>query len=440
MFDPALQRSPVMTRRFFTLTPLRPAFWSLVDQGVISIGTFLLNLSLARQLDASEYGIFALLLGAYFLAQHFNASLIYYPLMVRVAGREEERRSDLIFTAVAFTAASSLTFSAIVAASLCAFGHPDIASAAALYFVLWQLQDVLRRSLLAEFRYQAAALGDGVTYMGAAAVVALVASYGSLSLVTALVVMTGMCGLAIVIQIIQRLPISWGMTEPRPLLRNFWTHGKWAFANGLILVVTMQMFPWSLALLQGKIAVAEFQAALNIANVVNPIAFGLSSLILPAVAQAHEHHNIEAAWKAGRKYIVIGATLISLYAVPVMFMPNAALLLFYGPDSPYVNLHLTAAVMVLAVAMNSIADMTSVFFYGIKAAKRLVWMNSVSLGVALLILPLAGAGGVLSCALALAAAKCIRLIALWRLVTQMLSPGLRFFWLRLEWAERGRVP
>jgi O-antigen/teichoic acid export membrane protein len=442
MLDPQFLRRPVIARcrrgKFFGLPPLRAAFWTLVDQGVISLGTFVLNLLLARQLDVSEYGTFALLLGGYFFVQHFNASLIYYPLMMRLARGREERTSDLIFTAVVFTTASSLTFSAIVAAGLCAFGRPDIAAAAALYLVLWQLQDVLRRSLLAEFRHQAATLGDGITYMGAAGAAALLASYHSLSLVTALFAMAGMCGLAIVVQAIQRFPIFLGMKEPQALLRTFLMHGKWAFANGVTLIATIQIFPWALAMLDGQAAVAEFQAALNIANVANPIAFGLCSLILPAVAQAYEEDSIQVAWRAAKTYIVIGAALLSLYVVPVMFVPRAALFLFYGPDSPYANLHLAVPIMVFAVAINSIVDMMSAFLYGVKAAKRAFWMNGLSLGVAALLSPLVGSEGVAACALALAAAKTIRLMAAWRLVTRMLSPGIRFFWWRFEWADGGR--
>jgi hypothetical protein len=134
---------------------LQGVFWTLADQGAISLGTFLLNLQLARQLDVSEYGTFALLLGGYFLVQHFNTSLIHYPLILRLTGKEE-RTSDLILISVALTAASSFAFSAIMVACLSAFGRPDIAAAAALYLLLWQLQDLLRRTLLAEFRHRAA--------------------------------------------------------------------------------------------------------------------------------------------------------------------------------------------------------------------------------------------------------------------------------------------
>jgi O-antigen/teichoic acid export membrane protein len=405
---------------------LQGAFWTLLDQGTISLGTFLLNIQLARQLDVSEYGIFALLLGGYFLVQHFNASLIYYPMMLGLAAGKEERTSDLIFISVALTAASSFAFSAIVAACLYAFGHSHIAAAAALYLVLWQLQDLLRRALLAEFRHQAAILGDGITYFGAAGAIAVLASYHSLSLVTALFSMSGACALAIAVQAIQRAPIFLRIRVPQESLWTFWMCGKWAFVNGVILIATIQIFPWTLAMLDGPSAAAGFQAVLTIANIANPITFGLGNMIFPAVAQAYKKNSIRNAWRAAKTYIVIGAALLSLYVVPVMIMPRTTLFLFYGEDSPYANLHQAVSIMVLAAAINSVADMMSMFLYGVKAVKLAVWMNGISLGVAALLLPFVGSQGVAACALALSAAKTIRLMTAWRLITRMLSSGVRF--------------
>jgi hypothetical protein len=109
---------------------------------------------------------------------------------------------------LALIAASSFAFSAILVACLSAFGRQDIAAAAALYLVLWQLQDLLRRPLLAEFRHQAAILGDGITYVGAAFSIAVLASYHSLSVATALFAMAGARALAIAVQAIHAIESS----------------------------------------------------------------------------------------------------------------------------------------------------------------------------------------------------------------------------------------
>jgi O-antigen/teichoic acid export membrane protein len=396
-------------------------FWTLLDQGAISLGTFLVNVQLARQLDAPEYGTFALLLGGFFLVQHFNASLIYYPLMLKLAGGKQERSSDLVFVSLILTTLSTSAFSAVVTACLIVFGHSEIALAAAVYLMLWQLQDALRRALLAQFSHQMAAITDSITYIGAAAGIAILAASHSLSVSNAVFAMAGTCALAIVVQLFQRPPTFPRDGNTRDLLNSFWTHGKWAFLNGVILIVTVQAFPWALTMLDGPAAAAAFQAVLNIANLANPIAFGLSNIILPAVAQAHATGTMRSAWRAAQTYIIIGATLLSFCVIPVMLMPHTVLVLFYGATSPYVHLESAVGVMVLAVALNSVAEMMSTFIHGVGSAKLAVWMNGISLGVVALLLPLVGLHGVAGCALILCAGKVVRLIAGSYIVARMLS-------------------
>jgi len=406
------------------------AFWTLVDQGAISLGTFLLNIQLARHLAAPEYGIFALLLGGYFIIKHINSSLIYYPLMLRLAVGREERPTDLLFTSVALTAASSLVLSTAVAACLFAFGRRDIAAAAALYLMFSQLQEVFRRALLAEFRHQAAAAIDAITYLGAAAAIAVLAYFGNLNLFTALSAMAGTCALAVTMQIFQRRATLPSIICDRGLLRNFWTLGRWAFVSGLIFILSNQIFPWALAWFNGPAAAAGFQACLNIANVVNPIIFGLCNIILPAAALAHEEGSKQKSWQTARMYIMIGISLISLYAIPVILTPQTMLLLFYGANSPYAHLYHAVSIIVFAVAINSVADWVGEFINGVKAPKLVVWMNLISLAAAVLVLPWRGAVSIAGCAVALAVASTVRVIVAWYLVAGLLSSVNRLAWAR----------
>jgi O-antigen/teichoic acid export membrane protein len=413
-------------------------FWTLVDQGAISLGTFLVNIQLARQLDAAEYGTFALLLGGFFLFQHFNASLIYYPLMLKLSGGKQERSSDLVFVSLILTALSTSAFSAVVTSCLIVFGRSDIAFAAAVYLLLWQLQDALRRALLAQFSHRTAAIADGITYIGAAAGIAILAHSHSLSVSNALFAMAGTCAVAIGVQVFQRPPTLPRAGKARDLLHGFWTHGKWAFVNGVILIVTVQAFPWALTMLDGPAAAAAFQAVLNIANLANPITFGLSNIILPTVAQAHAAGSMRSAWRAAQTYMIIGATLLSFCAIPVMLMPHTVLALFYGANSPYAHLERAVGLMVLAVAIHSIAEMMNTFIHGVGSAKLAVWMNGISLGVAALLLPFVGLHGVAGCALVLASARVVRLIAGSYIVAWMLSSEERSSLGHVEGVDAGR--
>jgi O-antigen/teichoic acid export membrane protein len=277
------------------------------------------------------------------------------------------------------------------------------------------------RALLAQFRHQTAAIADGITYIGAAASIAILADSHNLSLSNALFAMAGTCAVAIAVQVFQRPPTFPRATNARDLLHSFWTQGKWAFVNGVILIVTAQAFPWALAMVDGPAAAAAFQAVLNVANLLNPIAFGLNNIILPAVAQAYTAGNMRSAWRAAQTYIIIEAALLSFFVIPVILMPHTVLVMFYGADSPYAHLEQAVGVMVLAVAVHSIAEMMSTVMHGVGSAKLAVGMNGISLVSVALLLPFVGLHGVLGCALVLCAAKVVRLIAASYIVARMLS-------------------
>ena len=69
------------------------ASWTLVDQGVVSVGNFLLNVLLARTLSEADYGKFVLFLGAIFILRAIDYSFISYPLSVRLCVANDEERA-----------------------------------------------------------------------------------------------------------------------------------------------------------------------------------------------------------------------------------------------------------------------------------------------------------------------------------------------------------
>jgi hypothetical protein len=70
---------------------LAQGFWALADQGVVSLGTFLMSILLARHLAPAEYGIYALIFAAIFFFNGIHMSLVTYPLSVSGATVDTER-------------------------------------------------------------------------------------------------------------------------------------------------------------------------------------------------------------------------------------------------------------------------------------------------------------------------------------------------------------
>jgi O-antigen/teichoic acid export membrane protein len=78
-------------------------FWAIADQGVVSLGNFLTTIILARTVSPQEYGVWTVTYGLILFLNVLPASLITYPLIVRLASHNEDSAGQLIVAALALT-------------------------------------------------------------------------------------------------------------------------------------------------------------------------------------------------------------------------------------------------------------------------------------------------------------------------------------------------
>ena len=154
---------------------IEKASWTLVDQGVVSFGNFLLNLLLARTLSEQEYGEFALFLGAIFILRTIDYSLISYPLSLRLCVASDEERAGLVGNTILLAAALVSCWSWLWRLEQRCLASMKSFCRHVLCYLCWQAQETSRRCLLADFRYRAAVVGDGIAYVGQVPLVALLA-------------------------------------------------------------------------------------------------------------------------------------------------------------------------------------------------------------------------------------------------------------------------
>ena len=119
------------------------ASWTLVDQGVVSFGNFLLNVLLARTLSEEDYGEFALFLGAIYILRTIDYSLISYPLSVRLCVASDDERAGLLGNTILLTVALSLVLVVVMALGITLLEVDNILLPACLcYLVLAGAGDV----------------------------------------------------------------------------------------------------------------------------------------------------------------------------------------------------------------------------------------------------------------------------------------------------------
>jgi O-antigen/teichoic acid export membrane protein len=385
------------------------ASWTLVDQGVVSFGNFLLNVLLARKLSEADYGKFALFLGAIFILRAIDYSLISYPLSVRLCVASDEERAGLLGHTILLAAAWGLVLLVAMALGATLLEGGNIVLPACLCFSCWQAQETSRRCLLADFRYRAAVPGDGIAFVGQALLIALVAWLDGITLPAALYMMSATFAIGAMVHA-SKLQFAWpDLIETRLLAREYFSVGKWSIINYELVLIRAQVFPWILAATAGTAATASLQAGLNIANMMNPIIFGIGNAIPQVAAHAHRTGGVIGASRVAYGYVLFGLAPILLISAAAVLMPELLLRTIYGPSSPYLAGAMGLQFLAVAGVFDYIAEMISKTLLGVQSGRLASVVNVVAVGVAaVLAFVLIGTLGVLGACLALLIANLVR--------------------------------
>jgi O-antigen/teichoic acid export membrane protein len=313
-----------------------PGFWAFVDQGIVSIGSFLVTLVLARRLPVAEFGVFGVLVGVLLTANTAHASFIGIPLMVLSGGKGNRDRLPAV--ALGWTVPSCALFIAVLAVTVVVLGRPGLLPWAALALVGGQVQETLRRSLMGRLQFGRAIGGDAISYLGQAGGVLGLALLGRATIAAAFVVMAATSLLAAALQLWQVRPAVDIRAFSRDTVQPFWRLGRALIVINGIGVLTFQCFPWLLASLQGVAEVGSFQALYTMVGFANPLMLAVGSIVTTRVAHVQEARvDGRRALELGvaRRYGLLGGVPLALYGGALLAVPGFALRAFFGSGSAY---------------------------------------------------------------------------------------------------------
>lgn len=407
-----------------TASGLPSTRWSFVDQGAVSLGNFLTQVVLARNLPPREYGIFVLLFSVMLLLNNCQNSIVTYPLSVQGAGSDLGGLRKITAFSLVFTALAALPQAPVVFGAALFLKQANLALGILLALLCWQLQETVRRALMAHLRHRGALPGDALSYGGQAALLWILARHGALSLPVAFQVIAATSLLAALLQAAQLGLAAVGLAEALALLRTFWRLGKWnlfAFATD---AATAASFPWTLGLVQGPQEAASFQAASNLLRISHPVLFGVGNLIVPAASQAEREGGIRRAGRSAIRFGAEGAVLLVPYFAFLFLWPRGALSLAYGHASAYVGLATPVRWFVLLYAFMYLFVVLGSFLNGIGRPATLFAAEAVGTGAALLVgVPLAARFGVNGACAGFFVVTLVRLVAGSVLTRRLLRSG-----------------
>ncbi|GEP11607.1 lipopolysaccharide biosynthesis protein [Methylobacterium gnaphalii] len=405
--------------------------WPVVDQGIASLGGFLLTIALARTLAPSEYGNFALFLGVQMLLFTAILSLVFYPMSVLSNVSGAERSAQLMRASLAL-----LLFLCVPAmACLCLvgvlLGRIDLILPVVTYFLAWQVQETFRRCLFAELRFAAAVPGEIISYLGQILVLFWLYRRDGLTLTSALYAMAATSGLAAILQAFQSGLISRSRADLdlRNIADSFFALGRWSLAGNLAAALRLQAVFWFLAALSGDVVPGLLLACINIVNILNPLIIGLSNVIPQVTARAHLRGKIEAL-RAARPFALSGLLMAIAFLVVVAAIPERVLSVIYGSGSIYADLATPVRLLTVGAVISYIADMICSYFHGISAVRQAMIANIAGMTASIVTAaPLIIGFGLSGACIALCIANAVRMlvsaILLHRLVAEEVSSAER---------------
>ena len=384
---------------------LPAATWPLADQGLVSVGGFVVNLTLARVMAPADYGVYCLLFMAMLQVQVISGSLLFYPLSVRGTLLDAAGQADLFGTGLLLALLLCVPMGVPLVAGLLVAGHAELVVPAAVWLVLWQVQELLRRGLFTQMRHAATIPGDAVRYGGQAVAMMGLAASGNLTIVNAISVMAVAAGAAALYQGWQ-FPLAFtGARNWRATAAGCFSVGYGSLGSILLSTLSLQVYPWCLVLLGGALLAAQFQAALNVIMIVNPVLIGLCNVIPQVVARECRQGGARQAWRVSRLQIALGAAPVFAFYGLSMLWPEPILAALYGHGSPYAALTFPVRLMAAAAIPGFATEMVNAYLHGLQRTRLSMGINAAGLAVAacagvLLTMAFGVAGGCLGIACA----------------------------------------
>jgi O-antigen/teichoic acid export membrane protein len=335
--------SAVGSRSFFR-SPLSPetalhqGAISLADQAVASATNFLTGVIIARACSKEELGLYMLGFSLILLLADLQMSLITTPYMVyapRLKGKAHAlyTGSTLIHqcTFCLVTMFGVMCGAIVVSHGLGPKGLGPVLWALVLVIALIMLREHARRVSFARLRLKTAFLFDAFIAVGQISGLLVLARSGLLSASRAYWVIGSVCGIGVA----GWLWFDRGFYHPRisESIADFkknWTLGKWVFASGLVWAISMNLYPWLLAVFHGVASTGIWAACLGVVSVANPVLLGIQNLVGPKIAHEYARKGSAALHRLVLKITAVIAFPMLILCLVMSIWGGRLLTLLYG--------------------------------------------------------------------------------------------------------------
>lgn len=310
--------------------------WAVVDQTLFAAANFVLNVLLARFLDATAYGAFSVVYALFLLIGTAHSALLIEPMLVFGPGKFRDRPRAYLSSVVrmhwwmtlavaAFSALAVLVASAIRPSSLTLLLY---VMAVASPFILFQW--LMRRSCYMKLEPRLSAQAGALYFPLIVGATIVLDRLHHLTPYSAFVVLAA-GSLVPAAWLARRLGVWTRGARSGGLLHEsigaHWSYGRWALASSMLSWVPGNIFYLALPAWGGLEATATLRALYNLVLPILHFNAAVGGILLPTLVRARARGQLRSyALGFGSLFVIASG----LYYVAIVVFREPAIRLLYG--------------------------------------------------------------------------------------------------------------
>lgn len=312
----------------------------LIEQGLISLVTFVAGVLMARSSSQEEYAIYMLGWTVLFSIKGIHEALVNLPFTVYSPRLKENMFREYQGS----TLIHSILFCLVCALSVFVGGYfyeryvPQsnlrlVELAPLLMFLLssYVLRDFLRNALLAQLKAIESVRINGVSSLALFLMMVVFYYTGYLNPEHAYIVfasMFSMAALAMFWQYRHNYKINSGLLWPH--FKGNWQLAKWALLGNFAFIGARQSYPWLILQFLDYKSVAAYYACLSLAMAPGPILRGTVAYIFPRMSHGYSEGSISNLTRLLYKSILLLCIPYMLWLLVGIIFDDKILSLFYA--------------------------------------------------------------------------------------------------------------
>lgn len=333
----------------------------IVDQGMMSLGTFIVGVLVARAISTEQYGVFVLGWSLVAIVLGVQRAIVVLPFTVYSPRMSSEERGRHLGSGLLHTLVIGLV--AIVVFLVMAWEAPRKPGKAGLVMALPLIALVIVPNLLREQMRSAAIaqlnfIGSAKANIAASCLMltAAAALYTEnlLTLESSYLVIGGSSLFAAML-LIYRQWVTLRIT-PSAFIFDFLCSiriGKWILVNVFAFTLASQIFPWLIQWSLDTSQVGAYGACFAVAGVLNPFLRGINAYSLPRMTHGYKDSHSGNLFRIMRKTVLVVAIPYGIWIVlGSVFAEDIMQLLYNGK---YAGHRLLVGLLILRTAIESIS-------------------------------------------------------------------------------------